>query len=534
MDRRKRRKSVVEEKGSRSVVEERGSRSVVEKRGSRSVVEKRGSQSVVVEERGSERRKSVALVEERGSEKSVSVVKERGSEKSVAVVEERGSQILFVEVCGSLMGIDLNVESDLHAPPAVVPIRYHMNLVDNGYPIGMRHVKINGEIYLLGGALRKPSHVKGIGGGGGGWTGYSNQIYRFNPCRLTIGDVYPSHVLEPLTHTALAGAKVPIVANLKGATYLLHRWIPHCIPYLEVVDVPFERLSFDASTFTLSCHQHPSPPFVKSDRVKPFPYYPVSSHFVLDDKLLLFCNLDHRLHTFSPRKGTGEWTTSIDGFYRVSDSFNCRGTSLPPDGLWLSNLTFPHDDSLGVLLSVQMSCDNASYDEIRNGYSHPDIPQEYVYSGDQLPFFLSYKVYAYAMSKTTFEVKLYQPLDHVLSGVIPDPISTPLISSTISHHFLDLGKGDGGEGITRVCALLTGVGLIDGIRYLFISIFDLQMTQENIRPPKRPSRYSHFLKVVTLVKKLAFRLDKHCSNDDEANEVCFQAFCNPILDAFIL
>ncbi|KAK7261860.1 hypothetical protein RIF29_28183 [Crotalaria pallida] len=127
----------------------------------------------------------------------------------------------------------------------------------------------------------------------------------------------------------------------------------------------------------------------------------------------------------------GEW--SFSNYYAVADSFYKLTGTIPKTGLYLPEFCFPNLypdglDSLGVLLSLQSSIieDECSADlDLDIGY------------------FLTYRIYAYAISKTKFQPKFSQQLDdEVFSDILPGRTQNPLHLKTVSHHLLDLGKGD--------------------------------------------------------------------------------------------
>ncbi|KAK7255303.1 hypothetical protein RIF29_28710 [Crotalaria pallida] len=312
-------------------------------------------------------------------------------------------EILILEMVGYLIGLDLNQQ--VNDADEGVYLRFHVDLRNNGYPIGMRHVKTTaGKHYLVGGAIYDAAKPGVDPQFQPHWTGYSKRVFELNADLLLSkeDDVNPSDILTHVPDLDLAGAMCPIAFDLGVATYLLHRWVRFATPCLKP-DIPFAR--FDSST------EQKSPPFYTSylpdfdvfdidgcdydsfrereirwpggspsSGVKPFPF-PVKSSFVVGGKLLLFCE-DYSLQWFTPDNGGGKWNISGERYGKVSSSFKARGADLPTTGLWLPGFGFDND-SLGVLLSIYKSYDEKYCDPFSDGSWEADIPDEQYLENDK-------------------------------------------------------------------------------------------------------------------------------------------------------
>ncbi|KAJ1390685.1 hypothetical protein SESBI_37282 [Sesbania bispinosa] len=408
-------------------------------------------------------------------------------------------QILFLEMYGELVGIDLSGYghgaggaggsiSQLLSPV----ICCHLDLRNNGYPIGMRHAIIGDKHYLLGGAWLKGASKIGMEAES---AEYSDKVYELdtNRCRTSIDIIQdPAHVLSEV-NAHLKGPKFATVFNLKGDVYLLHSWWHRYIPFggLASVSAAFERVLLNQedndndNAAPFSCHEVSTPHYFSTARNR-FSRYASAfySHFVIDDKLVLLC-IDNSVHIFRD----GEWVTDYFGveynvdtrytknvgthFGLVDWNFRKFTTRPPPTGLFLSEFSVPDVgggcDSLGVLLSMDSYFhEEDDYGEdwaaIRIGKAEPK-PNE---------FRLTYEIFAYAISKKTFQPNL------------------------------------------------TADDMYDPISYLFVSIFDVQLI-ESINPPPAGGLHE-FLKVSPPIKKLAFRMDMGTKGFDS----------KPVLDAFLI
>ncbi|KAK7266535.1 hypothetical protein RIF29_19181 [Crotalaria pallida] len=411
---------------------------------------------------------------------------------------------------GVLIGIDLDA-----APTDDTSICFVLDFLSSGFPICMRHVQIDHQHLFVGGVEVESSQRR-----------FSNQIHEFRPSSLLLNPPKEKDILVKKAGT-LACPKLALVANLQGDIYLLHHYGHPSIPVDPKPDVPFER--FDRGS--ISGLKAPIPPiygsiYQKFETLKlteePRYYiwpeswfydpndFPVECQFVVDNKLLLFCHSDRTLQIFTTHthEGEGEWETFFRDAEDVRGSFlNCRKV-LPSTALCLSDLVlFQGQEPYAVFLGIiEEDCKVDS-----------SIPSEYASS---FSFRITQKLYAFPLSKTTFEVNCFQDLDEVFSirGAF-DPLN-PLDIDTVSHQLLDLGDVAAGNGYPRrrrVCAISEGNGYTDKVPYAFISIFDLHLTQKEIKTPDDPKKSCKFLNV-SMVKKHLFKLE------DKKKESIFDAF----------
>ncbi|KAK7261862.1 hypothetical protein RIF29_28185 [Crotalaria pallida] len=461
--------------------------------------------------------------------------------------------LFLVMKSGELIGIDLSGsgEGEISHPPPYAPIRVSLDLQNYtkyNYPIGMRHFKLGGKHYLCGGALKPYYRYVGPA------DDFSDKVFHLhldtNPTTV-IKD--PQALLNPIPTPRLLEPKFPrIVAHIKGSVYLLHGgfWFDSfpCMRHVPTPKVPFERLDLNENVYVdvdvdvdvppFSCHQLPPPPWITTwSNMVPFDY-PIHNHFVFDDKLVICCPSPNYILTFTPSDapddgaGGGKWSYhEYSPVYSFFQQLKLNGLSLPATGLYLPEFCVAgggddDGDSLGVLLAIDwVVCDDLADDDDVAAYMDS-----------------SFTIYAYAISKTTFQPKFMQILDdQVFFDILPDPhpgpTTNPLIGPTGSHHLLDLGKGDE-EGARRICAILAA-DCFDRMPCLFVSIFDVRINNDNNAPAAAAAdddddddadsdfvtHNFNFLSVSPPIKKLAFRMDM---------ERGFMFDSNPVLDAFFI
>ncbi|KAK7280991.1 hypothetical protein RIF29_08606 [Crotalaria pallida] len=431
----------------------------------------------------------------------------RKKQKNKRGEEERKvrPRILFLDINRNLVGIDLDgdyvYDRAAAAAPPLVPICCRLNLEEDQFPIGMRHIKTKSEgkedqVYLVGGAIydlsRRDDWIDPVRQPG--WVNYSDKVYMFDhgKIRTLISshhdngiNISAKDVLIPLPNT-LKGPKFPLVANLNGTFYFMNVFmnynIERFIPCFKP-QAPFER--FDP--ITSSFHEEPFP-FAynaecnSSSLSLDMNDFPVVSHFCMDNKLILVCR-DRALRIFDAdaKPPSPRWTVSHKLYNVFQRSFALRHEGPTLDtfshtGLWwISDFYLPSSlsrfQSLGVMLAIRL----VPYDGYVGSMS-------YCYD-------CTLQLHAYAMSKKNYQLHFYQKLDDVFSDLLPLPTSTTLNLLTRNHHFLDLGKG-GDEGLRRICVILTIDGLANGIAYLFVSVFDLRMKPGPY--PKQEKNYSYY------------------------------------------
>ncbi|KAK7316899.1 hypothetical protein RJT34_00690 [Clitoria ternatea] len=405
-------------------------------------------------------------------------------EEKRARVEKRIRGILFMEMDGELMGIDLNQHQSWDckgtSPPPTLSFNYR---VDHNFPFFMRPFKLDGKLYLAGGYERPKGEIC--------FTATTNRVYEFDPDAIVSANdnelvTVPGHrVLMPAP--SLKRPKRVIVADLRGTIYVLHHWDGPLYSY-EFPDDKYDVLFEYFDPTHTSWHQAPTPPFYQNyfqdndhifqDKVDDWPLSvemcPVICYYVVDDKLFVLCN-DNLIYAFSHSSKQWEVITPDVNLFRVYG----RHISSLCTGLWLP------EQQIALVIDCPM-------------LSSPGEPWFFqadaiIYSPDGVPEF-------------------HQVLEEVFSDMYPHDSK---YSKSATTHLLHLGQGSQ-EDQTRICAVMfTVIGTewtIDPkmgdqqLVCLFISIFDLQ----RLHPSHHVPANSCQLLKVSPVKKLLFKLNDVC------------------------
>ncbi|KAK7316892.1 hypothetical protein RJT34_00677 [Clitoria ternatea] len=272
--------------------------------------------------------------------------KESGDKKR-ARVEKRIRGILFLEMDGELMGIDLNQHQSWDckgtSPPPTLSFNYR---VDHNFPFYMRPFKLDGKLYLAGGYESPKGEIR--------FTATTNRVYEFNPDAIVSANdnefvTVPGHRVLRHAHSLIRLKRV-IVVDLRGTIYVLRHWgrVLYSNEFLDdKYDVLFEY--FDP-THT-SWHQAPTPSFYQKyfqdndyifqdkdhifqDKVDDWPLSiemcPVVYYYIVNDKLLVLCN-DNLMYAFSHSYKQWEVIALNVNLFRV------HGHRFPSlcTGLWL-------------------------------------------------------------------------------------------------------------------------------------------------------------------------------------------------------